>query len=124
MARRHAGRQGSLTGAGVPRVRHARPADLPHIALLAAEHAAYEKAVPPPADLPQRLEKLLFGPAAPRLCCFVAELEEGEIIGYASCAPELSTWDGAEYLHVTPPRRERRGFSLCRLGVATDQPGP
>ncbi|WP_189320251.1 GNAT family N-acetyltransferase [Streptomyces flaveus] len=100
MARRHAGRQGSLTGAGVPRVRHARPADLPHIALLAAEHAAYEKAVPPPADLPQRLEKLLFGLAAPRLCCFVAELEDGEIIGYASCAPELSTWDGAEYLHM------------------------
>ncbi|MFJ6054603.1 transposase [Streptomyces sp. NPDC092307] len=25
---------------------------------------------------------------------------------------------------VTPPPRERGGFSLCRVGVATDQPGP
>ena len=25
---------------------------------------------------------------------------------------------------VTPPPRERGGFSLCRCGVATDQPGP
>ncbi|MGW2559408.1 hypothetical protein ACWCXB_09215 [Streptomyces sp. NPDC001514] len=25
---------------------------------------------------------------------------------------------------VTPPPRERGGFSLCRLGVATGQPGP
>ncbi|UUU34389.1 GNAT family N-acetyltransferase [Streptomyces sp. CA-210063] len=81
-------------------MRRARPADLPHIALLAAEHAAYEKAAPPPADLPRRLENLLFGPAAGRLCCFVAELDDTGIIGYASCAPELSTWDGAEYLHM------------------------
>ncbi|WP_327242298.1 helix-turn-helix domain-containing protein [Streptomyces sp. NBC_01320] len=27
-------------------------------------------------------------------------------------------------LAVTPPPRERGGFSLCRLGFATDQPGP
>jgi GNAT superfamily N-acetyltransferase len=90
-----------LTDAGAPRVRHARPADLPHIALLAAEHAAYEKAPEPlPADLPQRLEALLFGSAAPRLRCFVAELADGELVGYASCAPEVSTWDGVEYLHM------------------------
>ncbi|MFE0465190.1 hypothetical protein ACFW1A_38655 [Kitasatospora sp. NPDC058965] len=25
---------------------------------------------------------------------------------------------------VTPPRRKRRGFSLSRVGLATDQPGP
>jgi L-fuconolactonase len=29
-----------------------------------------------------------------------------------------------EVVFVTPPRRERRGFSLSRVGVATDQPGP
>ncbi|MEW1722556.1 hypothetical protein [Streptomyces sp. NPDC093109] len=28
------------------------------------------------------------------------------------------------YFQVTPPPRERGGFSLCRLGFATDQPGP
>lgn len=36
-------------------------------------------------------------------------------------------WDPGEATddtQVTPPRRERRGFSLSRLGVATDQPGP
>ncbi|MFB7245633.1 GNAT family N-acetyltransferase [Streptomyces populi] len=82
-------------------MRRARPLDLPHVARLAAEHAAYEKVTTPlPADLSQRLETLLFGSAAPRLRCFVAELADGEIIGYASCAPELSTWDGAEYLHM------------------------
>ncbi|MCX4819308.1 GNAT family N-acetyltransferase [Streptomyces sp. NBC_01142] len=30
-----------------PRVRHALPADLPRVAELAAEHADYERAVPP-----------------------------------------------------------------------------
>lgn len=48
----------------------------------------------------RRLEELFFGKEPPRLRCFVAELNEGEIIGYVSCAPEVSTWDGAEYLHM------------------------
>ncbi|MEU8697741.1 GNAT family N-acetyltransferase [Streptomyces sp. NPDC048680] len=85
---------------GAVRVRHACPADLPHIARLAAEHARYEQAEPPPADLAGRLESLLFGTAAPRLRCFVAERDDAGIIGYATCAPELSTWDGAEYLSM------------------------
>ncbi|MGW0601910.1 N-acetyltransferase family protein [Streptomyces sp. NPDC002776] len=89
-----------MTATASARVRHARPADLPGIAALAAEHAAYEKAVEPPADLPQRLEKLLFGQAdPPRLSVFVAELGD-DLVGYASCAPEVSTWDGDEYLHM------------------------
>jgi hypothetical protein len=33
-------------------------------------------------------------------------------------------WFFSVYLHVTPPTRKRGGFSLCRVGVATDQPGP
>ncbi|MGV4983220.1 N-acetyltransferase family protein [Streptomyces sp. NRAIS4] len=81
-------------------MRRARVADLPHVAQLAAEHAAYEGAAPPPTDLARRLETLLFGTKPPRLRCFVAELNGAEIIGYASCAPEVSTWDGAEYLHM------------------------
>lgn len=90
-----------MTGMRSARVRHARPADLPYIAELAAEHAAYERALPPPANMAQRLEKLLFGRGAPaRLSVFVAELDDGELIGYASCAPEVSTWDGNEYLHM------------------------
>ncbi|MGW7413587.1 N-acetyltransferase family protein [Streptomyces sp. NPDC054863] len=92
------------------RVRHARPADLPHVVRLASEHAAYEKAAPPHPDLAGRLESLLFTTDDPRLACFVAELHDdrdtrddrggAEIIGYASCAPTLSTWDGVEYLHM------------------------
>ncbi|GAA2991499.1 GNAT family N-acetyltransferase [Streptomyces fulvorobeus] len=82
------------------RVRRARIDDLPFVAELAAEHARYEQAPPPPGDLALRLESLLFGGAAPRLRCFVAELGDAEIIGYASCAPEISTWSGTEYLHM------------------------
>ncbi|MFE0098762.1 GNAT family N-acetyltransferase [Streptomyces sp. NPDC059009] len=85
-------------------MRRARAGDLRDVALLASEHAAYENASPPPADLAERLEALLFGVREPRLRCFVAELSDesggGEIVGYATCAPEISTWDGAEYLHM------------------------
>ncbi|MEV5315481.1 GNAT family N-acetyltransferase [Streptomyces sp. NPDC052610] len=83
-----------------PVVRHARPADLPRVAELARLHAEYERAAPPAPDLAERLGTLLFGTAAPRLRCLVAEAPGGEVVGYASCAPELSTWDGCEYLHM------------------------
>ncbi|MFF5974353.1 GNAT family N-acetyltransferase [Streptomyces sp. NPDC012769] len=86
-----------MTGAVV---RHARPEDLDRVAELAAEHAAYEKAAPPPADLAARLHRLLFEPTTPRLRCLVAELPDTTLAGYATCAPELSTWDAAEYLHM------------------------
>ncbi|MFE5485567.1 GNAT family N-acetyltransferase [Streptomyces sp. NPDC056527] len=81
-------------------VRHALPEDLDRVAELAAEHAAYEKATPPAPGLADRLARLLFGPEPPRLRCLVAELPDGRLVGYATCAPELSTWDGAEYLHM------------------------
>ncbi|WP_327394358.1 GNAT family N-acetyltransferase [Streptomyces phaeochromogenes] len=83
---------------GAPRVRHARHADLPRVAELAAEHASYEKSAPPVPDLAERLGVLLFDTPAPRLRCLVAELPDGEVVGYATCAPELSTWEGREYL--------------------------
>ncbi|MGW1723626.1 N-acetyltransferase family protein [Streptomyces sp. NPDC002306] len=103
------------------RVRHAERADLPRVAALAAEHARYERAEPPVPDLADRLAALLFdgrggahGPDAPghrdgpdgvdgtvpRLVCLVAELPGGEVVGYATCSPVLSTWDGREYLHM------------------------
>ncbi|WP_428949983.1 N-acetyltransferase family protein [Streptomyces sp. cg35] len=89
-----------MTGTGSVRVRRARVADLPQVVQLVSEHAAYERAAAPPTGLARRLEALLFGADTPRLRCFVAELNDGEIIGYATCAPEVSTWDGAEYLHM------------------------
>ncbi|MGP3950193.1 GNAT family N-acetyltransferase [Streptomyces sp. 7N604] len=82
-------------------MRHARPADLSRIAELVAEHASYEKAAPPVPDLAERLAVLLFGTPIPRLRCLVAELPDGEVVGHATCAPELSTWKGREYLHMT-----------------------
>ncbi|MFK0167674.1 GNAT family N-acetyltransferase [Streptomyces sp. NPDC090306] len=91
-----------MTGsAGVPRVRAARPGDMAQVAELAAEHAAFEKASPPPADLAGRLERLLFADGA-RLRCFVADPggDDGRLLGYATCAPEMSTWHGTEYLHM------------------------
>ncbi|WP_246097412.1 GNAT family N-acetyltransferase [Streptomyces botrytidirepellens] len=81
-------------------VRQARPADLPRIAQLAAEHAAYERATPPAPGLADRLGALLFATTAPRLHCVVAERADGEVVGYATCAPEISTWGGREYLHM------------------------
>ena len=53
--------------------------------------------------------------------------------GVPPCPFVRAVWDGLialGLLHavgqsgVTPPPRERGGFSLCRVGVATDQPGP
>ncbi|MFB6840490.1 GNAT family N-acetyltransferase [Streptomyces sp. NPDC056361] len=81
-------------------VRHARPEELPRIVELIAEHAAYEKAAAPAPGLAERLARLLFGTEPPRLRCLVAVLPDGTLAGYATCAPELSTWDGAEYLHM------------------------
>ncbi|MER7953013.1 GNAT family N-acetyltransferase [Streptomyces sp. NPDC096079] len=81
-------------------VRHAHPEDLPRVVELVTEHAAYEKAAPPAPGLADRLAGLLFGPGPSRLRCFVAVLPDGTLAGYATCAPELSTWDGAEYLHM------------------------
>ncbi|MDH6521269.1 GNAT superfamily N-acetyltransferase [Streptomyces sp. SAI-135] len=85
---------------GAPLVRQAVRADLPAVAELAARHAEYERAAPPPRDLPDRLAALLFDTPAPRLRCLVAELPDGTLAGYATCAPELSTWEGREYLHM------------------------
>ncbi|MDN3023632.1 GNAT family N-acetyltransferase [Streptomyces sp. S.PB5] len=82
-----------------PVVRPARVGDLAEVVALIGEHAAYEKADPPAAGLEGRLERLLFGSSEPRLRCFVAE-SDGRVLGYATCSAEVSTWDGAEYLHM------------------------
>ncbi|GAA1365490.1 GNAT family N-acetyltransferase [Streptomyces beijiangensis] len=85
----------------IPYVRRARPADLARIGELIAEHAAYEQATPPPEGSLERLGAALFDlPDEPRIRCLVAEGPEGEIVGYATCAPEFSTWQGREYLHM------------------------
>ncbi|WP_037679729.1 GNAT family N-acetyltransferase [Streptomyces griseus] len=85
---------------GDPLVRPAEPADLPRVAELAAQHARYERAAPPAAGLDGRLAALLFATPAPRLSCLVAQLPDGEVVGYATCEPAVSTWEGRAYLHM------------------------
>ncbi len=85
---------------GALTVRAAARADLPGVSALAAAHAAYERAAPPPADLADRLAPLLFDGPAPRLHVLVVAAQDGTLVGYASCAPELSTWQGRSYLHL------------------------
>ncbi|MES4908420.1 MULTISPECIES: GNAT family N-acetyltransferase [unclassified Streptomyces] len=108
---------------GTPTVRHAHPGDLPRVAELAAEHAAYEQAAPPAPDLVQRLETLLFSAPAPRLRCLVAEVPGGEVVGYATCAPELSTWQGGEYLHMDclflSPAHRGSGIGVLLMDAVT-----
>ena len=99
------------------RVRNARPEDVAELVVLMAEHAAYERARPPASGLGDRLRRLLFEVDRPRLRCFVAEDPAGCVIGYATCTPELSTWDGLEYLHLDCLflREGQRGLGLGRL---------
>ncbi|MBP0460442.1 GNAT family N-acetyltransferase [Streptomyces montanisoli] len=107
-------------------IRHALPGDLPELAELAAEHAAYEGATPPPPGLAERLGALLFGqePAAPARArtvrVLVAAPARGPLAGYASCTPEFATWQGAEYLHMDCLylRPEHRGAGLGRRLMA------
>ncbi|MEU1272674.1 hypothetical protein [Streptomyces sp. NPDC005799] len=40
-----------------------------------------------------------------------------------NCAVTVRNTVGRQ-INVTPPPRKRGGFSLCRFGFATDQPGP
>jgi GNAT superfamily N-acetyltransferase len=84
-----------------PHIRRARPADLARIGELIAEHAAHEQADPPPDGALERLGAALFAlPDEPRIRCLVAEGPGGDVVGYATCAPEFSTWQGREYLHM------------------------
>ncbi|MFD9437002.1 GNAT family N-acetyltransferase [Streptomyces sp. NPDC060002] len=107
----------------VARVRHAERSDLARVAELAAQHAEYERAAPPVPDLAKRLAELLFDAPTPRLYCLVAELPDGEVVGYATCAPELSTWEGREYLlmdclFLTPGHRGLGLGALVMSAVA------
>lgn len=108
---------------GAPVVRPARPADLPRVAELARLHAEYERAAPPAPDLAERLGTLLSAGSAPRLRCLVAETPGGEIVGYATCAPEVSTWDGCAYLHMDclflDPGHRGRGLGALLVDAVT-----
>ncbi|MER6217463.1 GNAT family N-acetyltransferase [Streptomyces sp. NPDC001674] len=82
-----------------PRIRPARPEDLPRLAELIHAHVAYEKAAPRPADLAGRLGPRLFAEGA-RLWVLLAETPDGTVAGYAACSEEFAFWDASPYLHM------------------------
>ncbi|MGW2277810.1 N-acetyltransferase family protein [Streptomyces sp. NPDC001770] len=79
-------------------IRPATEADLPAIADLCAAHAAFERAGDVPADLAGRLKPVLFS-AHPRAWCLVVDHGD-ELIGYATCSREFSTWQATDYVHL------------------------
>lgn len=79
-------------------IRRAQPGDVAELVGLMRDHAEYERAAPPPADLAERLPRVLFGETS-RVVAFVAE-QSGRLLGYATCSTEISTWEAAEFLHL------------------------
>ncbi|MGH8145725.1 MAG: GNAT family N-acetyltransferase [Rhodanobacteraceae bacterium] len=79
-------------------VRPARVADLAELVVLFAEHARHECAVFHPEGVTARLRDALWS-NPPRLRGWVADSAAG-LIGYATAAPEFSTWAACEYLHM------------------------
>ncbi|WP_432035201.1 N-acetyltransferase family protein [Streptomyces cucumeris] len=104
-----------MSGDGVE-VRAGVREDLPRVAELAAEHAAYERADPPAGDFAERLAEALFDRSPPWVSLLVAALPDGRLAGYATCAPEFATWQGLRYLHMDCLylRAEHRGHGLGR----------
>lgn len=79
-------------------VRPARPQDLPALLALIADHAAYERAAPPPPGVAERLAPALFADP-PRLRCLVAD-DAGTLVGYATWTRDFATWTGRHYTHL------------------------
>jgi GNAT superfamily N-acetyltransferase len=79
-------------------IRRALPRDTGALVALCREHATFEHNAYEAAGKAARLFDALFA-AIPRLYAWVAVID-GNIIGYATAAPEYSTWNAAEHLHM------------------------
>ena len=80
-------------------IRGVRPQDIAELVALCKEHAHFERVAYDTTAKAERLAEALFS-ASPRLYAWVALVEERGIIGYATAAPEYSTWSAREYLHM------------------------
>ncbi len=100
-------------------IRPVRPSDLDALVVLCAAHAAYEGEAYRSEGKAEALHSLFFAPS-PRLFGLVVE-QVGTLIGFATWAVQLSTWDAAPYAHLdclylTP---KARGQGLGRQLIAT-----
>ncbi|WP_026198144.1 GNAT family N-acetyltransferase [Sciscionella marina] len=96
-------------------IHEVRRAQLGELAELCRAHAEYDRRFEPaidplPADLAERLDRLLFTEKS--LLCLVAE-EDGELLGYVSGFAAPSTWRGDTYytmdcLYIAESRRGAR----------------
>jgi len=93
-------------------IRGALRQDIHGLVALCAEHASFERAAYDTTDKAVRLSQALFA-EVPRLHAWVAVVDEN-LVGYATAAPEYSTWSGAEYLHMDClyVQSERRGAGI------------
>ncbi|MEL7059805.1 MAG: GNAT family N-acetyltransferase [Acidobacteriota bacterium] len=87
-----------------PRLRALRPADLPQLMDLCAEHAAFEHRPFVREAQAERWRALIFD-QPPRLFCWVLEATasdatKADLVGFASCSTEVATWPAAHYLHL------------------------
>ncbi|HEU4653481.1 MAG TPA: GNAT family N-acetyltransferase [Steroidobacteraceae bacterium] len=80
-------------------IRRIRADELDELIPLCVEHAAFERAKPIDTQgLAARLRSALFD--VPIRCrVWVARIDD-ELVGYASVAPEFSTWSGSLFWHV------------------------
>jgi GNAT superfamily N-acetyltransferase len=93
-------------------IRGALRQDIQGLVALCAEHANFERAAYDTTGKAVRLSQALFA-EVPRLHASVAVVD-GDLVGYATAAPECSTWSGAEYLHMDClyVQSERRGTGI------------
>ncbi len=71
--------------------------ELDQLVCLCAEHAAFERARIETSGLATRLECLLHSPSS--LYAWVA-VAHARLVGYASASLEVSTWRGAQFVHM------------------------
>lgn len=105
----------------LPKIRGLQPDDLSELVKLCAAHAAYERACYASNGKRERLRQLFFE-TSPSLRGLVADAG-GELIGYATWVPQMSTWAATRYayldcLFVRERHRNKGVGRLLLAGVA------
>ncbi len=79
-------------------IRSAKQKDMDMVILLSQAHANHEKTDYSLEGKKEKLSSLLFG-SKKTLWCYLAEVDN-EIVGYATCNKEPSTWTGVYFMHM------------------------